>query len=98
TAPYPLSLHDALPIFMKRGRRDEAGVSLGRVRAAEAVEGELREIAHDIARDQPARWRDLAALDLRPALLVGVGLAVFQQITGIRWEEHTSELQSRSDL
>jgi MFS transporter, SP family, galactose:H+ symporter len=69
--------------LMKRGRRDEAGVSLARVRAAEAVEGELREIAHDIARDQPARWRDLAALDLRPALLVGVGLAVFQQITGI---------------
>jgi MFS transporter, SP family, galactose:H+ symporter len=69
--------------LMKRGRRDEAGVSLGRVRAADAVESELREIAHDIARDQPARWRDLAALDLRPALLVGVGLAVFQQITGI---------------
>jgi sugar porter (SP) family MFS transporter len=69
--------------LMKRGRRDEAGASLGRVRAADAVEGELREIAHDIAQDQPARWRDLAALDLRPALLVGVGLAVFQQVTGI---------------
>jgi len=68
---------------MKRGRRDEAGVSLGRVRAADAVESELRDIAHDIAQDQPARWADLAAPDLRPALLVGVGLAVFQQVTGI---------------
>jgi len=69
--------------LMKRGRRDEAGVSLGRVRAADAVESELRVIAHDIAQDQPARWADLAAPDLRPALLVGVGLAVFQQVTGI---------------
>src|SRR5438105_5464152 len=69
--------------LMKRGRRDEAGVSLGRVRAADAVESELRDIAHDIAQDQPARWADLAAPDLRPALLVGVGLAVFQQVTGI---------------
>jgi len=69
--------------LMKRGRRDEAGVSLARVRAADAVESELREIAHDIAQDQPERWRDLAAPELRPALLVGVGLAVFQQVTGI---------------
>jgi len=44
---------------------------------------ELREIALDIAQDQPAAWRDLAAPDLRPALVVGIGLAVFQQVTGI---------------
>jgi SP family galactose:H+ symporter-like MFS transporter len=69
--------------LMKRGRRDEAGMALGRIRAAEAVETEIREIAQDIAQDEPAAWIDLAATELRPALLVGVGLAVFQQVTGV---------------
>src|SRR5262249_7934640 len=69
--------------LMKHGRREEAGMALSRVRTVEAVEDELHEIAHDIAQDQTTGWSDLAALELRPALLVGVGLAVFQQITGI---------------
>jgi len=69
--------------LVKRGRTDDAREALRRVRPAQDVDAELREIAVDIAQDQPAAWRDLAAPDLRPALVVGIGLAVFQQVTGI---------------
>jgi sugar porter (SP) family MFS transporter len=69
--------------LMKHGRAAEAGAALRRVRHDEQVETELREIAADIAQDRPAAWRSLLAPELQPALLVGIGLAVFQQVTGI---------------
>src|SRR5437867_9331661 len=69
--------------LMKHGRTGEAGAALRRGRHAQNVDGEMREIAADIAQDRPAAWRNLAAPDLRPALVVGIGLAVFQQVTGI---------------
>src|SRR5262245_35117258 len=69
--------------LMKHGRDADARAALGRVRHDEIVDGELRQIAADIAQDRPAAWRNLAAPELRPALLVGIGLAVFQQVTGI---------------
>jgi sugar porter (SP) family MFS transporter len=73
--------------LMKHGRATEAEAALRRVRQDQKVEqkvdAELQEIAADIAQDRPAAWRDLSAPELRPALLVGIGLAVFQQVTGI---------------
>jgi len=69
--------------LVKRGRTADARAALRRVRPAQDVDAELHEIAVDTANDQPAAWRDLAAPDLRPALVVGIGLAVFQQVTGI---------------
>src|SRR6266403_4191937 len=69
--------------LMKHGRTGEAGAALRRVRHEQNVDAEMREIAADIAQDRPAAWRNLAAPDLRPALVVGIGLAVFQQVTGI---------------
>jgi SP family galactose:H+ symporter-like MFS transporter len=69
--------------LMKHGRAPEAGAALRRVRNTQNVEAEIQEIAADIAQDRPAAWRNLAAPELRPALLVGIGLAVFQQVTGI---------------
>src|SRR5437879_3432995 len=73
--------------LMKHGRAAEAEAALRRVRQDQKVEqkvdAELQEIAADIAEDRPAAWRNLAAPELRPALLVGIGLAVFQQVTGI---------------
>jgi sugar porter (SP) family MFS transporter len=68
---------------MKHGRAVEAGAALRRVRHEQKVDAEIQEIAADIAQDRPAAWRNLAAPELRPALLVGIGLAVFQQVTGI---------------
>src|SRR5262245_58350086 len=67
----------------KHGRADEAGAALVRVRQGEQVDAELQGITADIAQDRPAAWRNLLAPELRPALLVGIGLAVFQQVTGI---------------
>src|SRR6266404_228025 len=69
--------------LMKHGRAAEAEAALRRVRQDQKVDAELQEIGADIAQDRPAAWRNLAAPELRPALLVGVGLAVFQQVTGI---------------
>jgi sugar porter (SP) family MFS transporter len=69
--------------LVKHGRTADARAALRRVRQAEDVDAELREIAGDIAQDRPAAWRELASPDLRPALVVGIGLAVFQQVTGI---------------
>src|SRR6266446_4112280 len=69
--------------LMKHGRTAEAEAALRRVRQDQKVDAELQEIAADIAEDRPAAWRDLSAPELRPALLVGIGLAVFQQVTGI---------------
>src|SRR6185503_19449809 len=69
--------------LMKHGRSADARSALRLVRQATDVEGEMRDIAADIAEDQPAAWRNLLAPELRPALVVGIGLAVFQQVTGI---------------
>src|SRR5947208_8528009 len=69
--------------LMKHGRAAEAGAALRRVRHEQKVDAELQQIAADIAQDRPAAWRNLSAPELRPALLVGIGLAVFQQVTGI---------------
>ena len=57
---------------------------LARIRNTSDVEIELQEIKHglDEAQEQ-GTWRDLLSPGLRPALIVGIGLAVFQQVTGI---------------
>ena len=69
--------------LMKTDREAEARVVLTRIRAGAGVEEELAEIREDIASEGAATWRDLGRPSLRPALLVGIGLAVFQQVTGI---------------
>ena len=48
------------------------------------VDGELRQIEADLARpEQRGRLSDLLLPGIRPALIVGIGLAIFQQVTGI---------------
>jgi len=65
-----------------RGHVDQARAVLTRIRGPHEVEGELREIQRSAAQ-QKAQWSELLSPFLRPAMLVGVGLAVAQQITGI---------------
>jgi sugar porter (SP) family MFS transporter len=68
----------------KRGRHDAARGILSRIRDAPAAEAELREIERSLAlAEQHGNWRDLLNPSLRPALTLGIGLAIFQQITGI---------------
>ena len=65
-----------------RGRADQARAVLKRIRAPETVEGELGEIQHSVAQ-QKSHWSELLSPRLRAAMMVGVGLAIAQQITGI---------------
>ena len=70
--------------LLRQGIREGARATLARIRGTEDVEGELSEIAQTLANAvQTDRVRDLLAPSLRPALVVGIGLAIFQQITGI---------------
>lgn len=57
---------------------------LARIRGAGDVDAEFEEIQATLAvSEEHGRWRDLLAPAVRPALMIGIGLAIFQQITGI---------------
>jgi SP family galactose:H+ symporter-like MFS transporter len=64
------------------GEVTEARAVLKRIRAPEQVEGELTEIQQSAAQ-QKAHWSELLAPQLRAPMIVGIGLAIAQQITGI---------------
>jgi sugar porter (SP) family MFS transporter len=55
---------------------------LKRLRAPENVESELIKIKHGAAQ-QKAHWSELFNPNLRAPMIVGIGLAVAQQVTGI---------------
>lgn len=67
------------------GRTDDAEKTLRRVRSTTDVSSELNSLRTDIARDggRLASAADLLAPRLRRVLIIGIGLAMFQQITGI---------------
>jgi len=65
-----------------RGHVDQARAVLKRIRGPDQVEGELTEIRHSVAQ-QKGHWSELLGPRLRPAMIVGIGLAIAQQITGI---------------
>src|SRR5206468_7845524 len=93
----PLSLHDALPIYFvdRHGLAERDGRRLH-----PAAAGAMR---HDVvALEIDPQVGDLIALPAVEAMRVG-GVAVQLDHfrignAGVRSEEHTSELQSRSDL
>jgi SP family sugar:H+ symporter-like MFS transporter len=68
--------------LVSRGRDDEARAVLRQTRDEEAVEQEVTEIK-EVERHEEGGLRELAAPWVRPALVVAVGLAIFQQIIGI---------------
>jgi MFS transporter, SP family, sugar:H+ symporter len=68
--------------LVSRGRDDEARDVLRQTRDEEAVEQEVTEIK-EVERHEEGGLRELAAPWVRPALVVAVGLAIFQQIIGI---------------
>jgi sugar porter (SP) family MFS transporter len=65
-----------------RGLLDKARAVLRQIRAPDQVETEFLQIQHS-AQQQKANWSELLSPLLRPAMIVGVGLAVAQQVTGI---------------
>ncbi len=68
----------------RSGRRDIALKTLARIRGTPEVAAEMLEIERGLEQsEERGRLSDLLAPSLRPALTVGIGLAVFQQVTGI---------------
>ncbi len=68
--------------LITHGRLDDARRVLSRLRPPGAVDAELASMVSSVQRPG-ARARELLRPSLRPALILGVLLAVFQQITGI---------------
>jgi sugar porter (SP) family MFS transporter len=70
-----------------RDRTDDARGSLRRVRSANAdIDGELRDIEEGTRATRSSRtrgWRGLAARWVRPAVVCGLGVAAFTQLSGI---------------
>jgi len=67
--------------LIRQGRDDEARNVLLRLRDEGDIDQEVREV-RDISRNEGG-YRDLISPRVRPLVMVGVLLAVFQQITGI---------------
>jgi MFS transporter, SP family, galactose:H+ symporter len=70
--------------LVKSGRHQTAIEVLTRIRGTPHVEQELSAIELTLKRaDERVRLADLWHPAVRPALIVGIGLAIFQQVTGI---------------
>jgi MFS transporter, SP family, galactose:H+ symporter len=68
----------------KHGRADAARKVLTRIRGTQDVQAEFEDIHDTLSKsEERGHFSDLLAASLRPALIVGMGLAIFQQITGI---------------
>jgi sugar porter (SP) family MFS transporter len=78
-----LAMPDSPRWLMKVGRRDDARSALVKTQGGPKVEQRLDVIEKDLATRPEAGWREVFAPALRRALWVGVGLAIFQQVTGI---------------
>jgi sugar porter (SP) family MFS transporter len=70
--------------LLKGGQREEARAVLARIRGKADVEQEVRDIEGSlVGADERGGIADLWQPAVRSALVVGLGLAVFQQVTGI---------------
>jgi SP family galactose:H+ symporter-like MFS transporter len=67
--------------LVSRGRIDEAAAVLRRTNDEASLEEEIRQAELDTTARRD--WRALLDPTLRPLLVIGIGLAVLQQITGI---------------
>ena len=68
--------------LVKRGLTEQALEVLRRTRE-DGAEAELEAILQSSKAESRGRWSELFSATVRPALVIGVGLAIFQQITGI---------------
>ena len=70
--------------LIRSGRHEIARGILIRIRESADVDLEITEIQTSLAEQvHRGTWTDLLHRHVRPALIIGLGLAVFQQITGI---------------
>jgi hypothetical protein len=69
--------------LMKVGRRGDAKAALAKTLGGPDVDGQLDRIGAELATSTESSWCDVFAPAVRCALWVGVGMAIFQQVTGI---------------
>jgi sugar porter (SP) family MFS transporter len=68
----------------EHGHSNLARQVLARIRGTEDIEAEWLEIQKTLTEtEERGRFSDLLSPSLRTALLIGIGLAIFQQVTGI---------------
>ncbi len=68
----------------ERGREEEARRVLKKIRGDANIEAEIRDIEQTLRlAKERGRWADLLEPSVRPALVIGLGIAIFQQVTGI---------------
>lgn len=79
TFPVPHSPHWLISV----GRRQDAAESILKTKGSLQVEEAVAEIEQELAVGPNSKWSDLFVGGARRALTVAVGLAVFQQVTGI---------------
>jgi len=81
-----LAVPESARWLVKMGRTREARESLEKVAEPADVEKELSDVEAEVnaeAAEGSASWSEVFSPRVRKALIVGVGLAIFQQITGI---------------
>ena len=66
-----------------KGRIDKARSVLERIRMTKNVTEEMKEIRESLVCEQECKWSEILDPVVRPALIIGIGLAAFQQLTGI---------------
>jgi sugar porter (SP) family MFS transporter len=69
--------------LVSKGRDTEARRVFDQLGGGAGADAEIASIHASLAAEGRGSWRDLLKPGIRPALLVGVGLAGFQQVTGI---------------
>jgi len=80
-----LPMPDSPRWFVKVGRREDAIKALEKVRPDVDANTEINDIEKAAQEDDAnkATWAEVFSKKLRKPLMIGIGLAVFQQITGI---------------
>jgi MFS transporter, SP family, xylose:H+ symportor len=69
--------------LVKAGKSDKAKAVLGKIGNMDFVKETLRNIELSFSGDKKVPLREVFGKAVRPALIIGVGLAVFQQLCGI---------------
>ena len=91
-----LSLPESPRWLFGKGREDEALEVMRRTRPADEIEDEAEEIKETIEAESAASYRDLLSPPIRPALRVGIGVPVINQLSASTRSSTTRRRSSSS--
>ena len=78
-----LPMTDTPRWYLRMGRQEQARAALARVQPSDVDAGLAAMQADDPPGRAQATWRDVLSVQWRAPLKIGIGLAIFQQVTGI---------------